>query len=78
MKDYKYYIERIKKELGLTEEIIINTDCAILMKKIVNWCRKELKKYYSEHKLYELEIARDTLESEIFLIKSEAILNERN
>lgn len=79
MKDYKYYIEKIKKELDLTNEKIIKTNNSIeLVQNIVNWCRKELKKYYSEGKLHELEIVRDTLEAEIFLIRSEAILNERN
>lgn len=79
MKNYKYYIEKIKKDLDLTNEKIIKANNVIeLVQNIVNWCRKELKKYYSEYKLHELEIARDTLESEIFLIRSEAILNGRS
>lgn len=42
------YIRRMKKEIKE-----INT------KNVVEWCKKQLKKSYNEHKLHELEIAKD-------------------
>ena len=50
MKTYQNYIEEMQKDL---QEI----NC----KNIVNWCKEELKKSYSERKLKQLEIAKDIL-----------------
>ena len=58
-----------KKEMYmLLPEITVET--------VINYCRKELKKYYSERKLHELEIARDEILSEEFLRKAEIVLGK--
>ncbi len=48
------YVRRMKKELP-----IINTE------NVVEWCKKQLRKSYSESKLTQLEIARDYILMEV-------------
>ena len=50
MKTSDDYVKQMKEELKE-----INTET------VVNWCRKQLKKYYSERKFTELEIAKDEI-----------------
>ena len=54
MKTSDDYVKQMKEELKE-----INTE--INTETVVNWCRKQLKKYYSERKLTELEIAKDEI-----------------